>query len=64
MKITSAEKMVRVVAEISTDCGDFRVWPNLVVDRWDNELLEWVSYPDYEDYHEEVKAAGLKVLAQ
>ena len=67
MKVTSAEKVVRVFAEVHTDLGDFQVYEDGDVIYWDPHQSEWRGQRWIESWWDEtvverVREAGMNVL--
>ena len=65
MKFYSIEKVVKVYVEVVTDIGDFRVNQDGTVVRFqecaDGDAA-WMYYQEFEDHHDEIKEAGMKML--
>lgn len=62
MIIYEKKKVVQTFALVDCDLGEFRVYPNGDIARWNDDLNEYVAYPSYEDHYDEILAIGQGVL--
>ena len=62
MIIYGSKKVVTTWALVDCTVGEFRVYPNGKINRWDDELYEYVDYPSYEEHYDEILAIGMGVL--
>lgn len=64
MKTFKTEKVVTVYANVITDCGEFRVYSNGYVERWNDWDGTWDRYDKYENHYEEIKQIGMEALTK
>ena len=62
MKVFTADKVVVVHADVVTDQGEFRVYPNGYIERWNEWDYYWAVYDKDSKHYDEIKQIGMEVI--
>ena len=62
MEIYNSKKVIKVFASIETNCGDFNVYPNGYIERWNDSDNRYDEYDEFCNHHAEILEAGLKTI--
>ena len=57
-KVKSAEVLTIKFVFLDTNAGEFKVYENGSIERWNDSAEEFQEYDEYSTYYNEVKKAG------